>query len=278
MISFTQIGNLGRLGNQMFQMASAIGIATKLGYQTKFPSESFKLDCSTSPDSYEGCKLMECFDISEEFLLPLEEIGGNIRYLYRESDFTYNEQTNSLRDDCDLYGYFQTEKYFSHCRDLILNQFTFRRQYSDKASSYLENIRTSKKCSNIVSLHVRRGDYVQYPQHHPTCGTEYYDKGVSEIKSHIDSPIFLVFSDDKEWCKTVFLGDEYIISELDNPYEEMCAMTLCDSHIIANSSFSWWGAWLNKRDYKIVISPSNWLGPAVGKNTSDVHCKGWIII
>jgi hypothetical protein len=262
----------------MFQMASTMGIATRLGYKFGFPSESFKMDSQSSPDSYEGCKLMECFDINENFILPISEIQGNVRYRYMESDFTHNEQTNYLRDDCDLYGYFQTEKYFSHCRDLILNQFTFKSKYSDKSNQYLESIRENKKGSNIVSLHVRRGDYVHYPQHHPTCGTEYYNKAVSEIKSRIERPVFLVFSDDKEWCKTVFIGDEYIISELDNPYEEMCAMTLCDSHIIANSSFSWWGAWLNKKENKTVISPSNWLGPAIGKDTSDIHCKDWIII
>jgi hypothetical protein len=278
MVSFTQIGNLGRLGNQMFQMASTIGIGTKLGYQFRFPSESFNGNADASPDSYEGCKLMDCFEIGEDLLLPLDEIRRNVSYLYRESDFTYNQQTGSLPDGCDLYGYFQTEKYFSHCRDLILNQFKFRDQYSDKASSYVENIRESKNGANVISLHVRRGDYVHYPQHHPTCGTEYYDKAVSEIKSHIDSPIFLVFSDDKEWCKTVFFGDEYIISELDNSYEEMCAMTLCDSHIIANSSFSWWGAWLNMKENKKVISPSNWFGPSIGKDTSDIHGKDWTVI
>jgi len=278
MISFTQIGNLGRLGNQMFQMASTIGIGTKLGYQFKFPSELFKIVSGSSPDSYEGCKLMDCFEIRENLLLPLDDIRKNIAYVYRESDFTYNHQTASLPDGCDLYGYFQTEKYFSHCRDLILNQFTFRKEYSGNALSYVEKIREANRDSNLISLHVRRGDYIAYPMHHPTCGTEYYDKAVNEIKSKIESPIFLVFSDDKEWCKSVFTEDCYIISELTNPYEEMCSMTLCDSHIIANSSFSWWGAWLNEKNDKIVISPSNWLGPAVGKNTSDIHCENWIII
>ena len=87
---------------------------------------------------------------------------------------------------------------------------------------------------------------------------------------------FIIFSDDPDWCRNEFFGENYIISDLGDAYIELCAMSLCDHNIIANSSFSWWGAWLNNNPNKIVISPSKWFGPAIGKDTSDVYCKNWV--
>jgi hypothetical protein len=117
-----------------------------------------------------------------------------------------------------------------------------------------------------------------FPDHHPPCSFNYYNNAIEELRILNKNIIYVIFSDDVEWCKTEFSDPDYIISDLENPYTEMCAMSLCDHNIIANSSFSWWGAWLNVNPDKIVIAPSNWFGSAMNKDTSDVYCKDWVII
>lgn len=280
MVSFSQIGYMGRLGNQMFQFASTLGTADKLGFEARFPiencmlyQESGPIDPLTNKRIPVKCDLLDCFDISPEYMIPSRHI--RIDHIYNESSFTYDTGVNKILDNTSLNGYLQTEKYFKHCRDLILSQFSFKDPYFRHASSYLENIRDSNESLEIASIHVRRGDYVMYPNHHPVCSKEYYTSAVESIKSKIKNVKFLIFSDDPEWCKGEFIGEEYIICDLANPYSELCLMSLCDHHIIANSSFSWWGAWLNKKENNVVIAPSRWFGPYIGHDTSDIYCEKW---
>jgi len=281
MLTFPRIGYMGRLGNQMFQFASTLGVADKTGYDARFPLDncfvaerSGPLDPLTGINTEVKCDLLDCFEISPVYFIPAQHV--RIDSWYQETLFTYDQRILEVRDNTGLHGYLQTEKYFSHARDLILSQFTFKRAYLDSATAYMENIRALNKDAKIVSIHVRRGDYVMQPNHHPICSREYYESASSLIKEKIGDCKFLVFSDDPEWCRNEFKNDDYIISELSDPYSELCAMSLCDHHIIANSSFSWWGAWLNKSSNKIVTAPSKWFGPSMGKDTSDVCCKNWI--
>ena len=117
-----------------------------------------------------------------------------------------------------------------------------------------------------------------FPDHHPPCSLDYYNAAKKELSALNDNIIYVIFSDDIEWCKKEFNDPSYVISDLNNPYTEMCAMSLCDHNIIANSSFSWWGAWLNKKSDKIVIAPSQWFGKLLINDTSDIYCKNWIKI
>lgn len=273
---------MGRLGNQMFQFASTLGVAENINVEARFPLENCSNSQMSGPfDPNLGhnmgvkCDLIECFDIDPSYFIPAGEIP--VRYVYHEQDFGYNKEIENLVDFCSLQGYFQTEKYFIGHKDLILSQFDFKQPYKDAASAYVENIRNNSKSSRIASIHVRRGDYVMSPDHHPVCSLEYYEKAIYEIEQGEDVK-FIVFSDDPEWCRGVFSGDSYVISDLNNPYIEMCAMSMCDDNIIANSSFSWWGAWLNTGKNKKVIAPSRWFGPLLNKNTSDIYCQDWIKI
>lgn len=282
MITFQNIGYMGRLGNQMFQFASTLGVAENINVEARFPLENCSNSQMSGPfDPALGhnmdvkCDLTECFSIDPSYFIPAREIP--VRYIYHEQDFGYNREIEHLVDFCSLHGYFQTEKYFSKYKELILSQFDFKQSYKDSASAYMENIRNNSKSPRIASIHVRRGDYVMSPEHHPVCSLEYYEKAISEIEQGEDVK-FIVFSDDPEWCRGVFSGDSYVISDLNNPYIEMCTMSMCDDNIIANSSFSWWAAWLNTNKDKKVIAPSKWFGPLLNKNTSDVYCKGWKII
>jgi len=282
MITFTNIGYLGRLGNQMFQFASTVGTANRLGKVARFPIENctFKnmtgpFDHNTGQNSYIKCDLLDGFNIASEYFIPASEI--KVTGVYNENEFTFNNDILSIPSNYTLFGYFQTEKYFKEYRDLILDQFTFRDEYYDSASEYVKLIKKSSEDLRLTSIHIRRGDYVSSPDHHPVCSLQYYAEAVRLINEASPSK-FIIFSDDIEWCKKEFIGDVYIFSELNNPFSEMCAMSLCDNNIIANSSFSWWGAWLNRNEQKIVISPSRWFGSAMNKDTSDIYCKEWTII
>ena len=129
---------------------------------------------------------------------------------------------------------------------------------------------------NTCSIHVRRGDYLNLSEHHPLCDIEYYKDAMEHMPN---DTVYLVFSDDISWCKENFLGDNYIFIEDNSDIFDLYLMSLCHNNIIANSSYSWWGAWLNNNKNKIVVSPKMWFGPAkVGLDTKDVHCKNWIKI
>jgi len=286
MISFQQIGYMGRLGNQMFQFASTLGISNRLGFDAKFPIENCLNYQESGPFDPEigrcmpvKCDLTDCFNISPEYFIPQRHINQEL--FYHENKFGYNTETEFLSDNTSLSGYFQTDKYFSESRDLILSQFIFKNTYSDSAESYIQTIRENNKNAVIASIHVRRGDYTMFPDHHPPCSKEYYEHSVNHIKEIIGAEskiVFLVFSDDHSWCRTQFTGDEYVVVDLGNSFSEMCLMSLCDHNIIANSSFSWWGAWLGKNSNRTVIAPSKWFGHLIPKDTSDVYCKNWKII
>lgn len=274
---------MGRLGNQMFQFASTLGVSNRLGFEAKFPIEnclnyqgSGPFDPSTGRCMMVKCDLMDCFDIDPEYFIPQRHI--NQEHYYHENKFGYNTETEALHENVSLSGYFQTEKYFSEFRNLILSQFVFKSPYRDSAESYIQTIREKNKDSVIASIHIRRGDYTMFPDHHPPCSLDYYNAAKKELSALNDNIIYVIFSDDIEWCKEEFNDPSYVISYLNNPYTEMCAMSLCDHNIIANSSFSWWGAWLNKKSDKIVIAPSQWFGKLLINDTSDIYCKNWIKI
>lgn len=273
---------MGRLGNQMFQLAAAIGIANEKGFGVGIPIENCTREMGNGPiDPKTGlhinvkCDLLDCFNIPSRYLMPISEI--NPQYIYYEGDFKFNPQVLSLNPNTDLSGYFQTERYFKKYREEILEIFTFKEEYEGKARNFLlEKVYPLSSSKNIVSLHVRRGDYTLYPNHHPVCSDEYYQSAMGNFD--IKNSIFLVFSDDIEWCKKKFEGDNFIFSDSNNPYVDLAIMSMCDHYIIANSSFSWWGAWLNRSEGKKVIAPSRWFGTSINKDTSDLYCERWEII
>lgn len=264
----------------MFQFASTLGIANKLGLSAVFPIENcFNLQGSGPFDPILGrnmlvkCDLTDCFEIDQKYFIPRRHT--EIAQTYIESDFKYNPETENITDGTCLYGYFQTEKYFSHIRNIILDQFTFKKNIKEIGDRYMGEFREKYMNHKIISLHVRRGDYVMFPDHHPICSKEYYNSAISKFEDGTDK-VFLVFSDDIEWCRPEFFDQKFVVCDIMDPYVELYLMSLCDHHIIANSSFSWWGAWLNIKEDKIVIAPSRWFGPAINKNTEDVYSQSWI--
>ena len=123
-----------------------------------------------------------------------------------------------------------------------------------------------------ISLHIRRSDYVQKQNYHPLCSLGYYEEALNRLPQ--DIPV-LIFSDDSDWCKEqeLFQPDRFLVSESNYNLVDMCLMTMCQYHIIANSSFSWWGAWLS--DSKKVITPKVWFGPSANLDDSDLVPESW---
>jgi hypothetical protein len=164
---------------------------------------------------------------------------------------------------CILKGYFQ----FYPALQAIL---------PDVRTQLIQALQIQNQNPNHAFLHVRRGDYVQSPQHHPTQDVGYYLKAL-EI---IGAKNVYVFSDDIGWCNQnlSFGGYEWNYLDIDSPYVSMYLMTKCENNIICNSSFSWWGAWLNRNGNKKVISPIKWFGPLINKDTSEICPSDWIRI
>ncbi len=171
------------------------------------------------------------------------------------------------------YPLFQSEKYFAEIKDTILQELTLKNPLSTQTQNIVNNIKLQ---TNSVSLHIRRGDYVNN-KHHQLCDLEYYYHAEHYIKSKINNPLFFIFSDDIEWVRknlnignTVFVSDKNITE-----VEEMFLMSQCKHNIIANSTFSWWGAYLNQKDGKIVITPKQWTKDK-SANELDILPKNWI--
>ena len=160
-------------------------------------------------------------------------------------------------DEVLLYGYFQSEKYFKHHRDSLLDFFDCPR---------------NKVKNNNVSMHVRRGDYLQIPEALPTQSEEYYREALSRIGEYEE---LYIFSDDISWCKETFSDLDAIYQDTNKDHEDLYLMMQQRYHILANSSFSWWGAWLAQTD-GMVIYPKLWFGIKGPDTSKDIPAEGWI--
>tara|TARA_Y100001968_G_scaffold205289_1_gene188526 strand:+ start:224 stop:1066 length:843 start_codon:yes stop_codon:yes gene_type:complete len=274
-ISYNRLGSNGRLGNQMFQYAGLRGIAAKKSYAWVVPP------ANGYGDSNYG--LFECFKMST--VLP-----ENFGYTQNAQSiatgcFEFNENFfNTCPDNVNLHDYFQTEKYFKNVEKDIRKDFTFQ---DDIKSACLEIMDEYK---DPMFIHVRRGDYVRQPENHPVCPKSYYDEALKLFPD--DTPVF-VFSDDLDWCRENFTDDRFLIptenpiynhlSDTNDgkvksfiPYYDLCMMTLCSGGIIANSSMSWWGAWLQNGRGK-VVAPKPWFGTNYNHyDMSDLLPESWI--
>ena len=170
-----------------------------------------------------------------------------------------------------LDGYWQNELYFKDIRELLLPELTSSSSISDLGCAYLESI----KNSNSVSLHVRRGNYLN-TKNINVLDIDYYMKAADYIRKNVAKPTFYVFSDDLEWCKNSlgFLEDCIYVDRTQTDVDDLKLMSFCRHNIIANSSFSWWGAWLNQNPKKTVIAPKGWL--LNDPDSSNVILSDWV--
>lgn len=266
MITNVSIGNAGRFGNQMFQLAALVGVAEKHQYEIKIPVENTAnlftfFDLAKQQTEATGMELRTPFDIPDDYFIPFTEISAVVKQRYQEPHFHFNGMVLDIPDNTDISGFFQSEKYFKHAEQKVREIFTFRPEIQQKAKTELNKV---KDDAPRVSIHVRRGDYVANSNNHTVINMGYYVEAINKFFSK-EPYRFVVFSDDPSWCKEMFDGG-YVV-DINDSYTEMCMMSMCDHHIIANSSFSWWGAWLNPNPKKIVTAPSLWFGPNLRHNS-----------
>ncbi len=242
----------GGLGNQMFQIAACVSLAKRLGYIAMFDPNKHFLPLQ-----------------GKKFLTYTNNLFNNliinynlpIIYEYISEKFNYVEIPN-IQPLTIIKGGFQSEKYFD--KKLINNLFSIKNEYKELLTKKYGDL------TDKVSIHVRRGDYLKLWPHHIFVGEEYYTKAI-EIMGDRE---YLVFSDDMEWCKSFFKGKFDFINDED--YNELYLISMCKDNIIGNSTFSWWGAWLNQNPLKKVIAPKIWFGPGYSHwDTSDLIPEGW---
>ena len=263
----------GGLGNQMFQYAIAKAMA-------KRNNDTFKLDLSFYPRQSLRKYELDLFKIVENIAIKSEcrTFRGNegliykvfkklnltvprpVSYVKEIQNTVFEEDVFDHNGDIYLDGFWQNEKYFKDIKAELTQEFSPINDISKEAQNYLEDI---KNC-NSVSLHVRRGDYIS-DQHtnnvHGVCGLDYYKRAIKHMVEHTNEPVFYIFSDDIVWCKKNFdfLDENVFVDATKSTIDDLELMKNCKHNIIANSSFSWWGAWLNNSDKQIVISPLHWV-------------------
>jgi hypothetical protein len=277
----------GRLGNQMFQYAAAMALADRWRTEVKFDLSLL----ATSGNRYE----LSCFGIAPIAAttkdLPLRQREASFTLLKRgksllerlfppvrktvlleRTPFSFQEDFLEHSSSCYLSGYFQNELYFKGIEDKIRHLFTLKVQISEPTRTLMLKL----KHFGGISVHVRRGDYVhnrQYNEFFGVCATEFYVNACEAARSLIKAPLWVFLSDDTSWVRSsllpILLQKKLIVnyavvdwtgSEL--AFEDLCLMSSAQHHIISNSTFSWWGAWLNSHAKKKVFAPRRWLQAA----------------
>ncbi len=265
-VGFNVLGKVGQLGNQMFQYAATLGVARRLGVPFTIPNHDEVLVDGLG--NHLRIELFDCFDIKPD---NIGMLGTHLNHAEKGFEFDETVFTEDRTKDFTLYGYYQTEKYFKHCSDEVRNQFTFKEKIVGECQSIVD-----EHFDNLIALHIRRGDFLINSGNHFNLGLDYYEKALEQFDS--DRQV-VIFSDDPEWCmnQELFSSDRFIVSESAGPYHDLYLMSQCSDFIIANSTFSWWGAWLAGRGK--VIAPSIWFGPKNAHlSTKDLYCPGWEVV
>jgi hypothetical protein len=300
MIGYDRLGSNGRFGNQLFQFCSLRGIAAHHGFDWCVPNPDhvsfgnydvlfpFKMESMTNRNigfinNEVGADAMRSYEALQAFNPGVK----NLREQNQNFDVNF---VDSVTDGSNIDGYFQTEKYFKHIEDELRKDLKFKDDIFEPCNDLISQF------ERIIFLHVRRSDYVNIQDSHPLMSFRYYEKALSYFD---DDTYVLVCSDDLEWCaeQKFFESDRFLMSNHNETYDhghldadgqvrksplpfvDMCLMSLCDGAIIANSSMSWWGAWLQANPEKTVIAPSKWYGPNLAHvDDSDLVPDTWIKI
>lgn len=285
----------GGLANQMFQYAAAKRLASIHGTTVRMDTSWFdNIPPNATRRSYE----LHHFRITGTVAERWETIGnGGLRQtprvelpvalfrrvrpryrLVRERHVQFDQEVLHLPDGVCLLGHWQSERYFMDAADLIREEFQFRHAPSPENEQCLRRMQEA----NSVAIHVRRGDYADRPAtnaYHGVGGIDYYERAIAYLRERVRDPLFFVFSDDLDWARDhLAVGENAVFvshNRGDVSYEDLRLMSCAAHNIIANSSFSWWGAWLNSHHSKIVVAPERWVSdPQV--DTSDVLPRAWI--
>lgn len=280
---------LGGLGNQMFVYAMYLAL------RTVHPNEGIFL----SRRSYKGYPLHNGYELDRIFCVDAPEASltqlSRVAYPFfnyktwqlmrhflptrqhmvsgtTQIPFDYGEVT---RDDDAFYdGYWQNEKNFLPIRDKVIKAYTFPKFQDERNARLAEKL----KMTRAVSCHVRRGDYLNDPVY-GVCSNDYYANAIAELENMVAPEMYCIFSDDIAWCKdniSSMIGDKEIVfvdwNKGKDSFRDMQLMSMCHYNIIANSSFSWWGAWLNNHKDKVILAPEKWMNKPL---VNDPICEDW---
>ncbi|MBR1766566.1 MAG: alpha-1,2-fucosyltransferase [Bacteroidales bacterium] len=267
----------GGLGNQMFQYAFYLQL------KKIYPIDIFLFDIEQSQGCHNG------FELDKIFHTESLKNARNYRRIKRRCPWLLNQFQPTIQEHSYEYdkaylktshllvryeGYWQSEKYFSPIKQDIQRSFSFR---MDLLNNETQNIAREIIGKETISVHIRRGDYLPLP-HFCKCSIDYYKRAMSYMTENLNSTTFLFFSDDINWVKENIpcTSAIYVSCNHDSDsWQDMYLMTQCKHNIIANSTFSWWGAWLNKNPNKKVIAPARWLNDSP---LYDVIPQGWITL
>ena len=268
---------MGGLGNQMFQIATTYALYKDL--KSEFPVEYKKLEfgfdfdnCFTPLQGHTSIKY------KDSFFGNFKNIESPTKNSYYEKVFSYTKIPilPSYKDGLTINGYFQSEKYFKNYKNEIVELFD---KFDLSKKALVMNFLMNLNYNSLTSVHVRRGDYISPPykqEFHTNLGKTDYYKNAMEIIGNEGAFIFV--SDDIEWCKENFKGDNIFYSPFNEELDDLLLMSMCDNQIIANSSFSWWGAWLNENENKKVIAPKNWFAHRGPQDAQDLVPENWMKI
>ena len=273
------IKSIGGLGNQMFQFALYLKLK-HLGKSVAFDDSGYeankiaKYELQKFNVNYDRPRLIDVIKYKEPYCKLFS--SKNFKVYDEKLDKGYQPEIYDISEGC-LRGYWQCEKYFIDIEDDIKKVFQFDAELSSECHIFLDKI-----CScNSTAVHIRRGDYL-LPQNAKNysgiCTEEYYRNAMSYIKNKHPDTKFFFFSDDIPWVKENLCseGDEAVdCNHGENSYLDMYLMSKCKNNIIANSSFSWWGAWLNDNSLKTVVAPNRWFRHL---EVSDAICDSWVRI
>lgn len=283
----------GGLGNQMFQYAmykslekkgKLVKLDSKSFYETKKEHNGYELerifDIKPNKPTKEDLEKFDENNISTLFKIK-RKLFGDKKFVYDTKEYIFNKDVYKLKNSY-LNGYWQSIKYFEGIENDIKKDFRFKNQLDNKNLEILNEIENS----NSISIHIRRGDYMS-PENYNMYGCiatpTYYKKAIKVIEEKVENPTFFVFSNDMDWVKKniqinsrVFYID---INSGNGSYKDMQLMSNCKHNIIANSSFSWWGAWLNENKNKIVVAPKKWINREdVDSDKIELFCEGWTLL
>lgn len=275
---------LGGLGNQMFQYALYIAL------KEHFPHETVMIDTSC----FNGYPLHNGYELDNVFLLDSDiatwkdivkvaypypnyrcwQVGKYIlpkrKTMCMESkDFALDRSVLSQNGDRYFDGYWQHEEYFAFVREKVLKTFSFPQEVSEQNRDIVK----IALAENSVSVYVRRRDYVNHPFFKGLCGIDYYKRAIAYCQERVEPSLYCIFSNDIAWCSkelsSCVPSDKVVYIDWNtgrDSYVDMQIMSLCKHNVIANSSFSWWGAWLNRNPRKVVVAPKRWMNIKMAKD------------
>lgn len=297
----------GGLGNQMFQYAAGRALALKTGSRLVLDATAFTLPTERRTFALDGYRLVaevsfagyahqpvkavirfppsrryRWIDGAAQLLrVTIGPVGREARektfYVFTEKSFDFDARFCRRGAQTYLVGYWQSERYFAGVADLIREELTYVRAPNATNAGWLARISTA----NAVCVHVRRGDYLLGPhfEHHGVCSADYYRRAMRLMRERAPGPQFFVFSDDWRWCREHLAGADTVIVDANAPgavQDELRLMAACRHHVIANSSLSWWAAWLSTGHRQVVVGPQPWF--AMTTLTPDLFPRGWLVL